>query len=146
MWALADDSGLAVDALGGEPGVLSARYAGDECPVGADREAVDQANNAKLLRRLQGVPNEKRTARFICHLALADEKGILLEASGAVEGRIAHAPAGENGFGYDPLFFVPELGCTTAELSSKEKNRISHRGKAVREFAGKLAQYLKDGR
>lgn len=146
MWALADDSGLAVDALGGEPGVLSARYAADECPADAGREAIDQANNGKLLRRLRDVPNEKRTARFICHLALADEKGILLEACGEVEGRIAHAPAGENGFGYDPLFFVPELGCTTAELSPKEKNRISHRGKAAREFATKLAQYLTDRR
>lgn len=138
LWCLADDSGLQVDCLNGEPGVRSARYAcPDEarCPA---REVLDQANNAKLLGALEGVPDERRTARFVCHLALASQERILIETFDTVEGRIARAPRGSNGFGYDPIFFVPELGCTTAELSPEEKNRISHRGKAVRHFASLL--------
>jgi len=141
-WALADDSGLEVDALNGAPGVRSARYAADACPPGADRAAIDQANNRRLLAELQNVPDEKRTARFVCHLALADDQRILLEARGIIEGRIGHAPQGHNGFGYDPLFFVPALGCTTAQLLPEEKNRISHRGQAVRQFAEMLRQLL----
>jgi XTP/dITP diphosphohydrolase len=141
-WCLADDSGLVVDALGGAPGVLSARYAAADCSPDATREALDQANNAKLLRELSGAPDEKRTARFVCRLALAVDDTIVLEADGVVEGRIAHAPAGQNGFGYDPLFFVPQLGCTTAQLSAERKNQISHRGRAVRQFAEKLKTFL----
>lgn len=141
-WCLADDSGLAVDALGGAPGVRSARYAADACPPDAAQSQIDRANNAKLLERLHGVPDEQRTARFVCHLALADPNGLLVEASGTVEGRIGHQPRGSNGFGYDPLFFVPDLGCTTAELPPEEKNRISHRGKAVRQFARRLKRWL----
>ncbi len=145
-WCLADDSGLEVGALGGAPGVHSARYAlgstrGKEVP---DRKTADRKNNAKLLEELGSVPDEKRTARFICHLALADAEKILLEARGKVEGRIGRVPAGQNGFGYDPLFFVPSLGCTTAQLCTEEKNRISHRGKAVRQFAKLLKEYLKE--
>lgn len=141
-WALADDSGLVVDALGGLPGVHSARYAADEVPPGSPRQAIDAANNRKLLRELAGVSDEWRTARFICHLAMADARGVLLEATGAIEGRIGHRPAGENGFGYDPLFLLDELGKTTAELPSEQKNAISHRGKATRQFALKLRTWI----
>lgn len=142
QWCLADDSGLEVDALDGAPGVRSARWAADECPPGADRETIDVANNAKLLEQLSGVGAEGRTARFVCHLALADPQGIVIETFGTIEGRIVEAPRGRNGFGYDPLFWVDELGCTTAQLSTDEKNRISHRGKAVRRFAGLLRDLL----
>ena len=133
-WCLADDSGLVVDALGGAPGVCSARYAADDAPAGAERNEIDAANTARLLRELHGVPTRDRTARFVCHLALADSRRILLETSGAVEGLITDSPRGRNGFGYDPVFFIPRLGRTAAELSADEKNAISHRGKAVRRF------------
>lgn len=142
QWCLADDSGLVVDALNGAPGVYSARYAADACPPSAPREVLDPANNAKLLRELADVPDEQRTARFVCSLALAVDNEIVLEADGTVEGCIARKNAGENGFGYDPLFYVPELGCTTAQLPPREKNRISHRGQAVRRFAELLRGYL----
>ena len=141
-WCLAEDSGLVVDALGGAPGVLSARFAAGRGRAGADRDAIDAANNERLLAELADVPDEKRTARFICHLALGDSRRILIETAGEVEGRILRAPRGENGFGYDPLFFLPELGRTTAELSADQKNRISHRGKAVRRFAELLGEFL----
>ncbi|MDY6913696.1 MAG: RdgB/HAM1 family non-canonical purine NTP pyrophosphatase [Planctomycetota bacterium] len=141
-WCLADDSGLEVDALNGEPGVRSARYAANDCKPDADRKTIDHANNARLLADLAGVPDEKRTARFVCHLALADGKQVIIETSGAIEGRIAHAPRGENGFGYDPLFFVPTLGCTTAQLAPEKKNAVSHRGQAVRQFAALLRSML----
>ncbi len=139
MWALADDSGLVVDALNGEPGVRSARYALDECN---DDENIDMANNAKLLRELTGIEDERRTARFICHLVLSDGHKTLIETTGVINGRITHQPRGENGFGYDPLFLVPELGRTTAELPPEEKNAISHRGQAVRKFAEQLRNLL----
>src|ERR1051326_4490153 len=127
-WALADDSGLAVDALGGRPGVLSARWA----QVNQSGQG-DAANNAVLLKQLETIPDEKRTARFICVLALADPQGrIVLTAQDSVEGVILRAPRGDNGFGYDPLFLFPALGQTTAELAADEKHRISHRGKALR--------------
>lgn len=142
QWCLADDSGLVVDALGGEPGVHSARYAADRVPAGAGRHAIDQANNARLLEELAGVPDGRRTARFVCHLALADGGQILVEASDTIEGRIGRQARGENGFGYDPLFYLLDRDCTTAELPSGEKNQISHRGKALRHFASQLKQLL----
>ncbi len=142
QWALADDSGLVVDALDGRPGVYSARFAAERCEENAGREILDQANNDKLLDELRDVPEEKRTARFVCNLALADGKTVLLESCGTIEGRIGYERAGENGFGYDPLFFVPELGCTTAQLSAEQKNGISHRGQAVRKFATMLEKFL----
>jgi XTP/dITP diphosphohydrolase len=145
-WALADDSGLVVDALGGAPGVRSARYAADRCPPDATRDQIDTANNAKLLAELQGVPDERRTARFICHLVLADAQRVLIETSDAIEGRIAHAPRGTNGFGYDPLFIADETGCTTAELPPERKNAISHRGKALRRFTELLGDFLADSK
>ena len=144
-WALADDSGLAVDALDGAPGVHSARYAADDAPAGAARTEIDAANNARLLRLLAGVPDERRTAKFLCHLALAGGEDILLEADGEVAGVILREPAGENGFGYDPVFYLPDLGKTAAQLPAEEKNRVSHRGRAVTEFARKLKAFLQSG-
>ena len=141
-WALAVDSGLAVDALGGAPRVHSARYAAARCAEGAGRDVIDQANNDLLLENLTNIPDEARTARFVCHLTLASPKEVLLEAFGTIEGRIGYEPHGENGFGYDPLFFVPDLGCTTAELPPERKNAISHRGQAVRQFKRMLADLL----
>ena len=128
MWTLADDSGLEVDALGGKPGVHSARWAEMN---GSGKGDAD--NNATLLAQIADVPDEKRTARFVCTLALADAKGrIILTARDTVEGVVLREPRGSNGFGYDPLFYVAELGKTTAELSPGDKHRISHRGKALR--------------
>ena len=141
-WCLADDSGLVVDALGGLPGVRSARYAAELCTPDATRDEIDAANNAKLLAELEGVPEAKRTGRFVCHLALSDGRRILIETFDTIEGRIARQPRGRNGFGYDPIFIADEAGCTTAELSPEEKNEISHRGKAVRHFAKLLNSFL----
>lgn len=143
LWALADDSGLEVDALGGAPGVHSARYAADECPPGVGRDEIDRANNAKLLRELAAVPDERRTARYVCRLGLSDGRRILLEAGGVMEGLIARQPSGSNGFGYDPLFTVPALGRTVAQLPPRQKNEISHRGLASREFTHRLEELLK---
>lgn len=127
---LADDSGLEIDALGGAPGVHSARYAG----IGATRAERDAANNAKLLRELAGVPHGRRTARFVCVLCVARPDGsIAAEARGHFEGWIGEAPRGSNGFGYDPLLVLDD-GRTSAELTSAEKNARSHRGNALREL------------
>jgi len=139
-WTLADDSGLEVDALGGAPGVLSARFA-DHAP-GATRPERDAANNRKLIQALRDVAVEKRTARFRCALALADGDRILVTADGTVEGRIIDDPRGENGFGYDPHFLVTPLDVTAAELSAEHKNRISHRGRALREMKECLSELL----
>lgn len=132
MVAVADDSGLEVDALGGRPGVYSARYSADvpgaEHCTGKER---DQQNNLKLLRELEDVAQEKRTARFRCVMAGCTPTGETITASGAWEGRIGFAPEGENGFGYDPLFFDAEAECTSAQLTAAEKNAKSHRGKAL---------------
>ena len=130
--ALADDSGLAVDALGGAPGIYSARYAGG---------GGDAANNAKLLEALKDVPDTERGAQFICALALlrhADDP-IPVICEGAWQGRILHAPSGEHGFGYDPLFWVPERDCSSAELSPQEKNQLSHRARAMALLKARLA-------
>ena len=136
--ALADDSGLEVDALGGAPGVWSARYAGEP--------ANDAANNAKLLAALAGVPAERRTARFRAVLALADPAGPLgdrvLTADGACEGVILDAPRGTGGFGYDPLFYAPELGQTFAEAGVGPKSDLSHRARAMRAMRPQLLAYL----
>jgi XTP/dITP diphosphohydrolase len=141
LWTLADDSGLVVDALGGAPGVNSARFSGDR-PKGADRKLLDRQNMEKLLSVLQGVPREKRTARFVCCLCLADPAGVLLETCGTLEGLIAEAPAGTGGFGYDPVFLVPPLGKTVAQLGEEEKNAISHRGNAMRALKPRLIELL----
>jgi XTP/dITP diphosphohydrolase len=123
MPVLADDSGLEVDALDGAPGVYSARYGGPDLD--------DQGRNAKLLEELRGLPPEQRTARFRCVLAVAQAGKTLATFEGVVEGRILDEPRGEGGFGYDPLFFHEPSGCTTAELSMTEKQKISHRGQAI---------------
>lgn len=126
-WALADDSGLEVDAIDGKPGVYSARWAAMH-----DAGKGDADNNALLLRQLDGLPDEQRTGRFVCVLALADPTGqVVLTVRETVEGVVLRAPRGANGFGYDPLFLLPEKGVTTAELSADEKHAISHRGKAL---------------
>ena len=127
--AIADDSGLEVDALGGEPGIYSARYGGE----GLD----DKGRVQLLLKNMENVPDEKRTARFVCAITYVDASGTIT-AKGTCEGKITYAPAGENGFGYDPVFFVREFGKTTAEISAEEKNSISHRGEALRLFAEKI--------
>lgn len=120
---LADDSGLVIDYLNGEPGIYSARYMGED--------TCYRIKNANLIERLSGVPDEKRTARFVCAIAAAFPDGRVEITEGTIEGRIGYEEKGENGFGYDPIFFVPEYGCTTAELSEEQKNQISHRGKAL---------------
>ncbi len=128
MPAMADDSGIVVDALGGAPGLYSARYSGEH--------GDDAANNAKLLDTLKDVPDAQRTARFYCCIVYLrhaeDQLPIIAEASW--EGRILHSLSGANGFGYDPLFYVPTHGCSSAELPAEEKNRISHRGQALRKL------------
>ena len=130
---LADDSGLQINALGGAPGVHSARYAADE-PHTAECNTVDEANNARVLCELKGVPEQKRTARFICVLAVARDGRILHTFRGTAEGVILDAPRGQNGFGYDPLFYFPQIGKTFAELTAEEKAHYSHRGAAFRAF------------
>jgi XTP/dITP diphosphohydrolase len=130
--AAADDTGLEVDALDGRPGVYAARYAGEHVTY--------EDNWRKLLRELSGVPAERRTARFYTVAAVAIPGGGVQTATGVLEGRIAEHPAGSRGFGYDPVFLVPETGKTLAELSSEEKNRISHRAKAFTEVREMLAK------
>ncbi len=120
---LADDSGLEVDYLNKEPGIYSARYEGVDTPY--------SIKNQKIIDRLAGVPDEKRTARFVCAIAAAFSDGRVETRRGTIEGIIGYEPAGENGFGYDPIFYLPEYGKTTAELSPEEKNKISHRGRAL---------------
>lgn len=135
---LADDSGLEIDFLGGEPGIYSARYLGEDT-------SYDIKNN-KILERLEGVRDEKRTARFVCVIAAAMPDGSVLTCKGVMEGNIGHAIAGENGFGYDPIFYLPEFGCTSAEIPPETKNAISHRGKALRMMREKLENRLYEER
>lgn len=135
LLALADDSGLEVDYLAGEPGVYSARYAGPQ--------RSDEDNNARLLKELSQVPTEERTARFRCVIAISTPEGKVDYAEGSCEGIIGYAAKGEDGFGYDPLFLVPEYGATFAELGLEVKNRISHRGKALKAAADLLRNYCR---
>jgi XTP/dITP diphosphohydrolase len=130
---IADDSGLEVDALGGAPGVHSARYAADK-PHRADANTDDEANNAQLIRQMKGVPVEKRTARFVCWIAAARDGKTLAVFDGKAEGVILDSPQGANGFGYDPLFYFPQIKKTFAELSAENKSKYSHRGAAFRKF------------
>lgn len=135
---VADDSGLEVDVLNGAPGVHSARYAApdlhDKEPHEADENTDDEANNARLLRELKEVPRDRRTGRFVCVLAAARDGQVLATFRGAAEGLILESPLGKNGFGYDPLFYFPEIKKTFAELSAEEKSAYSHRGAAFRAF------------
>ena len=128
---LADDSGLEIDALGGEPGIYSARYLGENTPY--------SEKNAALIARLEGVPKEERTARFVCAIATVLPDGTEEVVRGTIEGYIGWEMRGENGFGYDPIFYVDEYGCSTAEMSPEDKNAISHRGNALRKMREILA-------
>ena len=162
LWTIADDSGLVIDALEGGPGIESARFCGQICE---DRKLIDHKNIAKVLKLLEGVSTEKRTARFVCSLCLAcpefiegasppclrrgklvpAEAGeILIETQGTLEGLITEKEIGENGFGYDPIFFVPHLNKTVAQLTREEKNAISHRGNAIRKLKPLLDKLLKN--
>lgn len=127
---LSDDSGLEVDYLGGKPGIYSARWQGEDTPY--------SVKNQNLLNMMEGVPEEERSARFVCALAAAFPDGTDKVVRGTIEGMVGYESAGENGFGYDPIFFVPEYKCTTAEMTPEQKNAISHRGNALR----KIAEYL----
>lgn len=127
---LADDSGFEVDCLNKEPGIYSARYMGEDTPY--------SIKNAELIKRCEGIPDGERTARFICVIACAFPDGKMITTEGTIEGRIAHEPSGEYGFGYDPIFYLPERCCTTGELLPEEKNEISHRGIAIRKMVKKI--------
>ena len=137
-WTLADDSGLAVEALGGAPGVLSARYAGEQ--------GNHAANNAKLLSEMEEVPDGRRGAAFVCTMVLISPDGREWAVEGRCEGEIARSPSGSGGFGFDPLFFVPSEGMTMAELPMGRKNAISHRGRALRQVKEILLAELKEGK
>ena len=133
-FVLADDSGLVVDALGGEPGIYSARYMGENTSY--------DIKNKNIIDRLEGVPKEKRTARFVCAIAAVTPSGKVLEAEGKIEGYIGYEQAGENGFGYDPIFYLYETDKSTAEIPPEEKNGISHRGNALRLIRSELEKEI----
>lgn len=129
--AIADDSGIEVDALGGEPGVYSARYGGDAC-------ADDKARNRLLIQNMDVVPEGKRTGRFVSVITMVSPGGAVVSARGELEGEILREEKGEGGFGYDPLFYIPTEGCTMAELTAQRKNEISHRAVALQKFVQEL--------
>lgn len=131
---MADDSGLEIDYLSGEPGVYSARYLGETTPY--------SIKNRNLIDRLAGVPDEQRTARFVCAIAAVLPDGKELLTRGTIEGRIGYEEKGNGGFGYDPIFLAPEFGKSTAELTEEEKNAVSHRGRALRAMKGELEKYI----
>ena len=137
---LADDSGLEIDYLHKEPGVYSARYMGADTPY--------DVKCRNLIERLAGVPDEKRTARFVCAIAAVMPDGETFATHGTIEGKIDHEEKGDNGFGYDPIFYVPEYGCTMAQLTEEQKNRISHRGRALEamkeELKKRMSEYYED--
>ena len=133
---LADDSGLEIDYLNKEPGIYSARYMGEDTSY--------HIKNANLIERLHGVPDEQRTARFVCAIAAALPDGREFTTEGTIEGIIGYEEKGENGFGYDPVFYLPEYHCYSAELSPEEKNKISHRGKALEKIKPIIREILKE--
>ena len=135
--AIADDSGLCVDALGGEPGIYSARYASED-----GENSDDTKNNEKLLSKLDKIPENERTARFVSALCFIDADGTEVSAIGKCEGIITREARGEGGFGYDPLFFFPSFGKTFGELTAEEKNEVSHRANAVKVLKEKLCEYF----
>jgi XTP/dITP diphosphohydrolase len=143
LWTIADDSGLMIDALDGAPGVKSARFCGKK-PKSTNRRQIDRQNMAKVLKLLKDVPREERTARFVCCLCLAAPDEILVETEGTLEGIITDREIGKKGFGYDPIFFVPHLNKTVAQLTREEKNAISHRGEAIRKLKPLLEKLLKN--
>lgn len=132
---LADDSGLEIDYLNKEPGIYSARYMGEDTSY--------EIKNQNLIERLAGVEDEKRSARFVCAIAAVLPDGEVLTTHGVIEGRIGYEPAGTNGFGYDPIFYLPEYGCTSAQLSEEEKNAVSHRGKALKAMKQELENKIR---
>lgn len=132
---LADDSGLVIDHLNGEPGIYSARYLGEDTPY--------DIKNAELLSRMEGVEEDKRSARFVCAMAAVMPDGEVLQTEGVMEGIIGYEAAGENGFGYDPIFYLPEFGMSSAQISPEQKNAVSHRGKALRKMQKLLQQKLR---
>lgn len=134
---LADDSGLEIDYLDGAPGIYSARFMGED--------TCYTIKNTALVEKLAGVPEEKRTARFVCAIACAFPDGHTITTRGVMEGIIAHEIRGENGFGYDPIFYLPQYGCTTAQLEPDVKNELSHRGKALRAIKEQLRKYCEEG-
>lgn len=131
---LADDSGLEIDYLNREPGIYSARYMGEDTPY--------SVKSRNLIERLNGVPDEERTARFVCAIAAVRPEGEVITTRGVIEGRIDYEEKGNNGFGYDPIFYVPEFGCTTAQLTDDQKNKISHRGKALEAMKEELRKRI----
>mgnify|MGYP002562928570 CR=1 FL=1 len=133
---MADDSGLEIDYLNKEPGIYSARYLGEDTPY--------SVKNANLINRLEGVPDEERTARFVCAVAAVFPDGTTSVVRETIEGQIGHEIVGANGFGYDPIFYVPEFGCTTAEMTPEQKNKLSHRGKALRAIKILLEEKLNE--
>jgi XTP/dITP diphosphohydrolase len=158
-WTIADDSGLVIDALDGAPGVKSARFSGEAFPAlepndkkqgqnalatKADRTFIDHRNTAKVLELLEGIPQEKRTARFVCRLCLASPSKVLIETEGILEGIITDREIGSEGFGYDPIFFVPHLNKTIAQITREEKNAISHRGNAIRKLKPLLDELVSE--
>jgi XTP/dITP diphosphohydrolase len=141
LWTIADDSGLVIDVLDGAPGINSARFSGEKT---ADRTLIDHKNIEKVLELLKDTPADKRTARFVCCLCLASPDEVLIQTKGKVEGLITEQKIGTGGFGYDPIFFVPHLQKTVAQLDSEEKNDVSHRGNAIRKFKPLLGELLKN--
>lgn len=131
---LADDSGLVVDYIGGEPGIYSARYMGEDTSY--------EIKNQNIIDRLKDAGDDQRGARFVCNIAAVLPDGRVIHTEATMEGEIAHKPAGEGGFGYDPILFIPEYGVTSAELTLEQKNRISHRGKALEAMKGQLKRIL----
>ena len=131
--AMADDSGIAVDALGGAPGVYSARYGGDPAMTDHDRKML-------LLKNTEHVPDGQRQAQFVCVITMVTPEGEVIQARGEIHGELTREPKGENGFGYDPIFYYPPAGMTTAEMSSEEKHKVSHRGNALKVFYDKLKE------
>ncbi|MCM1179456.1 MAG: XTP/dITP diphosphatase [Clostridium sp.] len=130
---LADDSGLEVDYMDKQPGIMSARWMGEDTSY--------TVKNAKIIENLEGVPDSQRTARFVCAIAAAFPDGQVITKRGTIEGMIGYEERGKNGFGYDPIFFLPEYGKTTAELSPEEKNQISHRGRALEQIKKELIEH-----
>ena len=131
--ALADDSGIAVEALGGEPGIYSARY-------GFDESLDDHGRLMLLLKNMEQIPDGQRQAKFVCVISFITPEGRVIQARGEIHGELTREPRGENGFGYDPIFYYPPLGKTTAELTAEEKNEVSHRANALKVFYGKLKE------
>ena len=135
LMTIADDSGLVIDALDGAPGVHSARFSGEK-----NKTLIDHKNIEKVLELLQGVPAEKRTARFVCSICLASPEKVLIQTEGTVEGTITETERGANGSGYDPVFLITSINKTAAELGAEAKNKISHRGNAIRKLKNLLSK------